>query len=82
MAKVNFNNVDEIEAQTQGNGGPGSDVGFFTLRNDNDEAGVRFMCVRTDDFEILTVLDVQIGSKYRKVNCIRDPRAPLDNCPL
>jgi len=82
MAKVNFNNVDEIEAQTQGNGGPGSDVGFFTLRNDNDEAVVRFMCDSTDDFEILTVHDVQIGSKYRKVNCIRDPREPLDNCPL
>lgn len=82
MAKVNFNNVDEIEAQTQGNGGPGSDVGFFTLRNDNDEAVVRFMCDSTDDFEILTVHDVQLGSKYRKVNCIRDPREPLDNCPL
>ena len=82
MAKVNFNNVDEIEAQTQGSGGPGSDVGFFTLRNDNDEAVVRFMCDSTDDFEILTVHDVQIGSKYRKVNCIRDPREPLDNCPL
>lgn len=82
MAKVNFNNVDEIEAQNQGNGAPGSDVGFFTLRNDNDEAVVRFMCDSTDDFEILTVHDVQIGTKYRKVNCIRDPREPLDNCPL
>lgn len=82
MAKVNFNNVDEIEAQNQGSGAPGSDVGFFTLRNDNDEAVVRFMCDSTDDFEILTVHDVQIGTKYRKVNCIRDPREPLDNCPL
>ena len=81
MAKVNFNNVDELENQNQG-GGSGSDVGFFTLRNDNDEAVVRFMCDSTDDFEILTVHDVQIGSKYRKVNCIRDPREPLDNCPL
>lgn len=80
MAKVNFNNVDELENQNQG--GSGSDVGFFTLRNDNDEAVVRFMCDSTDDFEILTVHDVQIGSKYRKVNCIRDPREPLDNCPL
>ena len=82
MAKVNFNNVDEIEAQTQGNGAPGSDVGFFTLKNDNDEAVVRFMCDSTDDFEILTCHEVQIGSRYRKVNCIRDPREPLDNCPL
>lgn len=81
MAKVNFSSIDEIEAQNPG-GGPGSNVGFFTLRNDNDEAVVRFMCDSTDDFEILTVHDVQVGTKYRKVNCIRDPREPLDNCPL
>lgn len=83
MAKVNFNNLDEAEMNVGGsNGGPGSDVGFFTLKNDNDEAVVRFMCDSTDDFEILTVHDIQVGQRYRKVNCIRDPREPLDNCPL
>ena len=82
MAKVNFNNLDEAELNGGNNSGNGNDVGFFTLRNDNDEAIVRFMCDSTDDFEILTVHDVQIGTKYRKVNCIRDPREPLDNCPL
>ncbi len=82
MAKVNFNNLDEAELNGGNNNGNGSDVGFFTLKNDNDEAVVRFMCDSTDDFEILTVHDVQIGQRYRKVNCIRDPREPLDNCPL
>ena len=82
MAKVNFNNLDEAELNGSNNSGNGNDVGFFTLKNDNDEAVVRFMCDSTDDFEILTVHDVQIGQRYRKVNCIRDPREPLDNCPL
>ena len=82
MAKVNFNNLDEAELNGGNNTGNGNDVGFFTLKNDNDEAVVRFMCDSTDDFEILTVHDVQIGQRYRKVNCIRDPREPLDNCPL
>lgn len=82
MAKVNFNNLDEAELNGGNNSGNGNDVGFFTLKNDNDEAVVRFMCDSTDDFEILTVHDVQIGQRYRKVNCIRDPREPLDNCPL
>lgn len=82
MAKVNFNNLDEAELNGGNNAGNGNDVGFFTLKNDNDEAVVRFMCDSTDDFEILTVHDVQIGQRYRKVNCIRDPREPLDNCPL
>ena len=74
MAKVNFNNLDEAELNGGNNNGSGNDVGFFTLKNDNDEAVVRFMCDSTDDFEILTVHDVQIGQRYRKVNCIRDPR--------
>lgn len=81
MAKVNFNNLDD-EALTGGNNQSGNDVGFFTLKNDNDEAVVRFMCDSTDEFEILTVHDVKLGERYRKVNCIRDPREPLDNCPL
>jgi len=82
MAKVNFNNLDEAEQNTSSSGGNGSDIGFFTLRNDNDEAIVRFMCDSVDDFEILTVHDIKVGDKFRKVNCVRDPREPLDNCPL
>lgn len=83
MAKVNFNNLDDVESVTNsGNNGSNNDVGFFTLKNDNDEAVVRFMIDTTDDFEILTCHDVQIGQRYRKVNCIRDPREPIENCPL
>ena len=82
MAKVNFNNLDEAELNGGSSNSTGNDVGFFTLKNDNDEAVVRFMFDTTDDFEILTCHDVQIGQRYRKVNCIRDPREPLDNCPL
>ncbi len=81
MAKVNFNNLDE-ETLSGNSGTGGNDVGFFTLKNDNDEAIVRFMCDSTDEFEILTVHDIQLGQRFRKVNCIRDPREPLDNCPL
>lgn len=80
MAKVNFNNLDD--ENISGGNYQNNEVNFFTLRNDQDEAVVRFMCDSTDDFEILTVHDVQIGQRYRKVNCIRDPREPLDNCPL
>lgn len=81
MAKVNFNNLDEAEQNTTA-GAAGSDIGFFTLKNDNDEAVVRFMFDSVDDFEILTVHDIQLGQRYRKVNCIRDPREPLEMCPL
>lgn len=81
MAKVNFNNIDDEALNTSSNA-PGSDVGFFQLKNDGDEAIVRFLCDSVDDFEILTVHNIKLGDKYRKVNCIRDPREPLENCPL
>lgn len=81
MAKVDFNNMQDDSAYSTTNNA-GNDVGFFTLRNDNDEAIVRFLCDSTDDFEILTVHDIKVGDKYRKINCIRDFRDPVENCPL
>lgn len=81
MAKVDFNNMQDDSAYSTTNRA-GGDVDFFTLRNDNDEAIVRFMCDSTDDFEILTVHDIKVGDKYRKINCIRDFRDPVENCPL
>ena len=80
MAKVDFNALDVIENNQNNNSG--NDVGFFTLKNDGDEAIVRFMCDSTADFDIQTVHDITVGGKYRKVSCIRDPREPLENCPL
>ena len=81
MAKVDFNNMQDDSAYSTSNNA-GNDINFFTVRNDNDEAIVRFMCDSVDDFEILTVHDIQIGGKYRKINCIRDFRDPVENCPL
>lgn len=82
MAKVDFNNLDDVESKLNNQNGNGADFSFFTLKNDNDEAVVRFMCDSTDDFDILTIHEVQVGGKYRKMSCIRDPREPLDRCPL
>ncbi len=81
MAKVDFNNMQDDSAYSTSSNA-GNDINFFTLRNDNDEAIVRFMCDSVEDFEILTVHDIQIGGKYRKINCIRDFRDPVENCPL
>lgn len=75
MAKINFNQINT-----------GSDsnfqVGFFSLKNDGDEAIVRIMHDSTDSFDLVTTHPIQLGSRYRRVNCIRDPRDPMDNCPL
>lgn len=76
MAKINFEQINS------GNDGGNFTVGFFSLKNDGDEAVVRIMHDDTSSFDLVTTHPIQIGNKYRRVNCIRDPRDPMDNCPL
>ena len=60
-------------------------VGFFSLKNDGDEAIVRIMCDSMSDLEIMTVHPITLGASSfpnRQVNCLRDPRDPMDMCPL
>ena len=82
MAKINYNDIDVAVAATGSSSENNNDVGFFTLKNDGDEAVVRFMCDSTDDFDIQMVHNITIGNKYRKVACLRDPRDPLNKCPF
>ena len=84
MAQVSFDVANEIEmsrAQNQSNG-----FSFFSLRNDGDEAIVRFIYDNTSQFQIFTVHDVTINSNgretTRKISCLRNPRDPIDMCPL
>jgi len=76
MAQIQF---DQIRNDSDN---PNFKVGFFSLKNDGDEAVVRFLHDSTDSFDLVTTHPVQVGGKFRRVNCIRDPRESLDNCPL
>lgn len=77
MARMSF---DDANAFADSNNTSGVD--YLTLKNDGDEAVVRFMIDSVADFDIHTVHDVKVDNKYRVVECLRDPREPLDNCPL
>lgn len=79
MAKVSFNTAVST-LNTENNGGNG--VSFFSLKNDGDEAIVRIMHDSVDDFDILTTHPITVGGKFRSINCIREPRDPMDKCPL
>lgn len=71
--QINFNSENDFQ------------VGFFSLKNDGDEAIVRIMCDSMADLEIMTVHPITVGASSfpnRQVNCLRDPRDPLDMCPL
>lgn len=76
MAQINFDLI------ASGNNSTNFSVDFFSLKNDGDVATVRFMHDTTDSFELLTTHDITFNGKYRKVNCIRNPQEPFENCPL
>lgn len=84
MAQVTFDVANEMESARQQSSGNSFD--FFTLRNDGDEAIVRFRYQNTSQFKIFTVHDVELvnnGRKSRrKVSCLREPRDQIDMCPL
>lgn len=77
MAQININDV-----YTTGDNNQQNQIGFFNLQNDGDEAVVRFMVDSIEDLEILTVHDIFVNGKFRQISCVRDPREPIEKCPL
>lgn len=84
MGKINWNDFQaraaELEARQQQMNGPY--VGFFTLKNDGDEAIVRIMHDSPEDFDILAVHQTTVDGKFRNVSCLRSPSDPMDMCPF
>lgn len=80
MARISYDTFQETAASTSRENNDG--IKLFSLKNDGDEAVVRIMHDSVADFDIITTHPVKIGERYRKVSCIRDPREPMDNCPL
>lgn len=80
MARISFDTFQETAGQETNNGGYA--VKLFALKDDGDEAIVRIMHDSVEDFDIITTHPIKLGENYRKVSCIRDPREPMDKCPL
>lgn len=84
MAQINFNDAQDAVSSNGYTQGP--QVGYFSLKNDGDEAIVRIAYDSTAEFNILSTHMVKVvnnGSVYnRKVSCLRTPKDPIDNCPL
>lgn len=56
-------------------------VSYFGLKDDGDEAIVRFVS-DPEEFEVYTVHPVTVEGKFRKVNCINDLNIGVHSCPL
>ena len=77
MAQISFSDAQHYQSNTSN-----TLVGFFSLKDDNDEAVVRFMHDSPESFDMAVVHNVNIGGKYRNVNCLRNPNDPIEKCPL
>jgi len=75
MSRVSVNEIDKIE---------GSNLDWFTLKNDGDVARVQFILNEYEDIQVFVAHKVKPdGLNYDiKVDCLRNYNDPLDKCPL
>lgn len=57
-------------------------IGYFKLKEDNDEALVRFAYDNPSEFRIVTVHSVKVGDSYKRINCNRHPYDAINKCAL
>lgn len=73
--------AEKDERREAFNNGP--HVGYFSLKNDGDEAVVRFCYSNPDEFDIVTTHQINADGKFRRVNCLRESlNSSVDSCPL
>lgn len=57
-------------------------VSFFSLKDDGEEAIVRFMHDTTDSFDIFQTHTIRVNGKFKQINCLRNPSDPVEKCPF
>ena len=72
MPKITF---EESEQYNQG----GS---FFGLSDDGDTAQVNFLIDNERDIEVYATHKIDVDGSQQTVNCLREPGAPINDCPL
>ena len=82
MARISFETMVSNPPESGTTNTPTNGVSFFALKNDGDVATVRILHDSVADFDIMTCHNIKLNNKLRKVACVRDPREPVENCPL
>lgn len=83
---ANFS-YEDYEKKSSSAGTTDFKVGYFGLKDDGDEAIVRFNYSSVKDFNIVTVHNIKTTNKegkefYKRVSCLRGVNDPMDKCPL
>ena len=77
MARISFSAYQQAAASEQSEG-----IGFFSLKNDGDEAVVRILHNSSDDFDIIAAHPIKVGEYFRKAACVKAPGESPEKCPL
>ena len=86
MARIDWNMFKErtdAQQEAANRATNGSKVGYFSLKDDGEEAIVRIMHDTPEDFDLMVVHRLPVGDgKFRPFNCLRSPKDPIDVCPV
>lgn len=80
MSQFNYADYQNVIAQAQN--GDGNKVGYFKLKEDGDEALVRFNCASVEDLQFASVHTLQSNGKWMRVSCLNPLGNYADSCPL
>lgn len=83
MSSFSYAQYQNVVAQAQNNSaGNNVKVGFFKLKNDQDEALIRINVKSMEDLQFATVHQLGAAQKWMKVGCLNPVGSYSDNCPL
>lgn len=83
ISYAQYERMNKQRGPEAGRSNDGPLVRFFYLKNDGDEALVRFMVDAKEDLELVKTHQIIVRGYPRKVECLREEgNEPLENCPF
>ena len=82
MANFSYSDYQNVFAKAQSNEGSSTKIGFFKMKNDKDEALVRFNVSSLESLQFATVHQLGAAQKWMKVSCLNPVGSYYDSCPL
>lgn len=83
MSNFNYQQYQDVIARAQsGSEGASAKIGFFKMKNDKDEALIRFNISSLEDLQFATVHQLGAAQKWMKVSCLNPVGSYHDTCPL
>lgn len=84
MANFSYSDYQNViaKAQESNNGASSVKIGFFKMKNDKDEALIRFNVTSLDSLQFATVHQLGAAQKWMKVSCLNPVGSYYDTCPL